>query len=283
LFNPVYALVAALIWSFSAIFYRGFLEKFDFLSFNFLRMAMSSSVLLVPALVFGSGFGPGTGFAVVSGIVTLGVGDSMFLLSIRETGASIAAPVCYVYVLMVQLVGVALGQVVPYGNVVAAVMVVAGVFILSRGGGGKPRAKGIAFAVAAAVAWTAGQELIQLATSVGGSILMITFTRNGSAAVALSVALLMTGRFRRWPSGLTATQLGIISFFVLTDLVVGSLLFVYSISTIGVAISVILTSVSPLLTQVFPHALGKEKPSKQDFAGGTLIVAALVLAISSGL
>ncbi|MDA4120940.1 MAG: DMT family transporter [Thaumarchaeota archaeon] len=283
MFNPVYALVAALIWAFSPIYYKGFLEKFDFLSFNFLRMAMSSSVLLVPALLFGSGFGPGTGFAVISGIVTLGVGDSMFLLSIRETGASIAAPVCYVYVLMIQLVGVALGQVVPYGNVVAAVMVVAGVFILSRSGGGKPRAKGIAFAFAAAVAWTVGQELIQFATSAGGSILMITLTRNGSAAVALGVALLVTGRFRRWPSGLPAKQLGIISFFVLSDLVVGSLLFVYSISTIGVAVSVILTSVSPLLTQVFSRALGKEKPSKQDFAGGALIVAALVLAIGSSL
>jgi drug/metabolite transporter, DME family len=57
-------------------------------------------------------------------------------------------------------------------------------------------------------------------------------------------------------------------------------LFVYSVSTIGVALTVILTSVSPLLTQIFARALGKESPSPRDFVGGILIVAALVLAVS---
>ena len=65
-----------------------------------------------------------------------------------------------------------------------------------------------------------------------------------------------------------------------SDLVVGSLLFVYSISVIGVALSVILTSLSPLLTQVFARALGKESPSTKDFLGGILIVSALVLAVA---
>jgi DME family drug/metabolite transporter len=283
LFNPAFALGAALIWAFSAIYYRGFLGKFEFLGFNFLRTAMSSSVLLVPALVLGGGFGPGSGYAIASGMATLGFGDSMFLLAIRETGASVAVPVTYSYVLMVQLVGVVIGQVVPYGNLVAAVMVIAGVFILSKSGDGVPRAKGIAFGIAAAVGWTAGQELIQLATKTGGSILMVTFTRNASAAIVLGIVFLLSGRIKRWPRGLTAAQFGIIAFFILTDLVVGSLLFVYSISTIGVAVTVILTSVSPLLTQVFSRWLGKETPSGRDFAGGALIVGALVLAVATSL
>ncbi len=283
MFNPAFALGAALIWAFSAIYYRGFLGKFDFLSFNFLRTAMSSSVLLVPALVLGGGFGPGSAFAIASGMGTLVFGDSMFLLSIKETGASVATPVVYSYVLMVQLVGVVLGQVVPYGNLVAAVMVVGGVFILSKSGGGVPRARGIAFGIAAAVGWTTGQELIQLATRAGDSFLMATFTRNAGAAVALGVVFLLSGRISRWPRGLTAGQYGIIAFFILSDLVVGSLLFVYSISTIGVAVTVILTSISPLLTQVFSRWLGKEAPSGRDFAGGALIVGALVLAVATSL
>ncbi len=280
MFNPAFALVAALIWAFSPIYYRGFLGRFDFLSFNFLRTSMSAAVLFLPAALLGSGFGAGLSYGVLSGLVTLGIGDSMFLLSIRETGASVAAPVVYIYVLMIQLVGVALGQAVPYGNFVAASMVIAGVFMLSRGGGGRPRAKGITFAIAAAVAWTAGQELIQLATSAGGDVVVVTFTRNASAAVALGFAVLVTGRFRKWPSGLSARELGVIAFFILSDLVVGSLLFVYSISTVGVALTVILTSLSPLLTQVFSKALGKEAPSARDFAGGALIVAALVIAVA---
>jgi DME family drug/metabolite transporter len=277
LLNPAYALTAALIWAFSPIYYRGFLGKFDFVGFNLLRTASSSAVLFIPALHYWSY--TGQGFAVPSGVITLACGDSLFLLSIRETGASVAAPVVYTYVLMVQLVGVALGQVVPYANFAAAVMVILGVYILSRGGEGKPRAKGIAFAISAGIFWTVGQELIQLATGAGGSIVAVTFTRNASAAAALGVAFLLTRKGRAWPSGLGAKQYGFILAVTISDLVLGSLLFVYSISTIGVALTVILTSVSPLLTQVFARALGKESPSPRDFVGGVLIVAALVVAV----
>ena len=280
MFNPVPALAAAVIWAFSPIYYRGFLGKFELLNLNFLRTSLSAAVLFVPAILFGSGFGAGLGYAVLSGLVTLGMGDTMFLLAIRETGASIAAPVVYTYVLMVQFVGVALGQVIPYANIVAAVMVVAGVFILSRGGEGKPRAKGVAFALSGALLWTAGQEMIQLATSAGGDVLTVTFVRNATAALALGVALLVTGKARSWPRGLSAKDKGFVATIIVSDLTVGSLLFVYSISTIGVALTVIVTSLSPFITQVSSRALGKESPSPKDFLGGALIVAALVIAVA---
>jgi len=276
--NPAPALAAALIWAFSPIYYRGFLAKFDFLSFNLLRTSTAAAVLVVPALYLW-GFS-GLSFSVLSGVTTLACGDSLFLLSIRETGASVAAPVVYTYVLMIQLAGVAIGQTVPYANFAAAVMVVAGVYILSRGGEGKHRARGIGLAVAAGIVWTVGQELIQASTNAGGNLASVTFTRNFSAAVALGAAFLITRRSRSWPRGLAAREYAVIFAIVVSDLVVGSLLFVYSISTIGVALTVILTSLSPLLTQIFAKALGKESPTPRDFLGGVLIVSALVLAVA---
>ena len=280
MFNPLPALGAAIIWAFSPIYYRGFLGRFQLLNLNFLRTSLSAAVLFVPAILLGSGFGAGLGYAVLSGLVTLGMGDTMFLLSIRETGASIAAPVVYTYVLLVQFVGVALGQVIPYANILAAVMVVSGVFLLSRGGEGKPRAKGVAFALAGALLWTVGQEMIQLATNAGGDVLTVTFVRNASAAFALGIALLVTGKARKWPQGLAARDKGFIAIIIVSDLALGSLLFVYSISTIGVALTVIVTSLSPFITQVSSRALGKESPSAKDFAGGALIVAALIIAVA---
>ncbi len=276
--NPAFALAAALIWAFSPIYYRGFLTRFDFLSFNLLRNATAATVLFIPAIYLWSE--AGFGYALLSGAITLACGDSLFLLSIRETGASVAAPVVYTYVLMVQGVGVALGQVIPYSNFAAAGMVVAGVYILSKGGDGKPRARGIAFALGAGVVWTVGQEFIQAATNAGGSTVVVTFSRTFAAAVALGAAILLTGRQRSWPRGLGVRTYAVMLAVIVSDLVVGSLLFVYSISTVGVALSVILTSLSPLLTQIFAKALGKESPSTRDFAGGALIVAALVLAVA---
>ncbi|MDG6900395.1 MAG: DMT family transporter [Nitrososphaerota archaeon] len=276
--GPVYALTAALIWAVSPIYYRVFLGKFDFLSFNLLRTSTAATVLILPALYLW-GFS-GLGFAALSGMTTLACGDSLYLLAIRETGASVASPVVNSYVLIVQLAGVALGQAVPYANLASALMVVAGIYVLSRGGGGKARLRGISFALGAAVIWTVGQELIQASTDAGGNFVVVAFVRNGAAALALGAAFLATKRYRSWPSGLTARDCGFILTLMVSDLVVGSLLFVYSVSTVGVALTVLLTSLSPLLTQVFAKALGKEAPTLLDYAGGALIVSALVLAVA---
>lgn len=278
MFDQVYALIPAFIWAFSPIYYRGFMQNFDFLSLNFVRTSLASAVLLVPALYYG--FSGGFVYSLASGMFTLACGDSLFLLSIKETGASIAAPVVYTYVLFVQLTATTVGEVVPYANFAAAIMVAGGVYVLSKGGDGKPRAKGVAFALAAGLAWTAGQELIRVATSTGTNVVAVTFGRNAAAALALGLVVYATKGGRRWPVSLTAKEVGFMASIILSDLVAGSLLFVYSISLIGVALTVILTSLSPLLTQLFSKALGKETPSSRDFVGGALIVAAVVLAVA---
>ncbi len=276
--DPVYALIPAVIWSFSPIYYRVFMKRFDFLTLNLLRTTLASAVLVLPAIYFG--LGAGLVYALASGVITLTVGDTLFLLGIREMGASVAAPVVYTYVLLIQLTAPAVGEVVPFTNFAAALMVLAGVYILSRGGGGLPRAKGIAFALGASVAWTVGQDLIRVATDIGGNVVTVAFARNFAAALGLGLAVLATRRSRRWPAGVTAMEFGFLAFIAVTDLVLGSLLYVYSVSLIGIALTAILTSLSPLLTQVFSKALGKESPSRKDFAGGALIVVALILAVA---
>lgn len=274
--NPVYALIPSLIWALSPIYYGTFMRKFDFLVLNLTRTSLASLVLVVPAVYYS--FDGGVYYALLSGAVTLAVGDSLFLLSIIEMGASIAAPVAYVYVLFVQLTATTVGENVPYTNLVAAAMVLAGVYVLSRGGG-KPRAKGMTLGLGAAIVWTVGQDMIRLATNAGGSVVMVAFSRNFAAALALAAAVLATGRFRLWPSDLARKDLGVLAVVIISDLVVGSLLYIYSISVVGVAATVILTSLSPMLTQVFSKAMGKESPSGKDFAGGALIVSAVVLAV----
>ena len=276
--SPVYAFAVATIWAVSPIYYRIFLAKFDFLSFNFLRTASASAVLAIPAIYYWSF--AGLGYAVPSGVFTMALGDSLFLLSLREIGASVATPVAYTYVLMIQLVGSLFGQTVPYANFLAAVMVVGGVYILSKGGEEKPRPRGVGFAIAAGVLWTVGQELVQTSINAGGNFVVVTFASRAAAAVALGIVFALTRKERKWPSGLRPQDYAFMLMLIISDLALGSTLFVYSISIIGVALTVILTSLSPLLTQVFAKALGKESPSPRDFFGGALIVAALVLAVA---
>jgi len=275
--DPTYALTAAVIWAFSPIYYKTFLDKFNFLSLNLLRTSVAATVLALPAYFAGNA--NGFTYALLSGSITLAVGDSLFLLSISEMGASIATPVAYIYVLLVQLTAGAVGESVPIANGVAALMVLAGIFLLSRKGDGKPRTKGVFLALTAAVVWTVGQDLIRLATSAGGNPVAITFCRNFAAAIILGVVGYGTNKVKLKPSSAKGKDYGVLALVAVSDLALGSFLFVFSISIIGVATTVILTSLSPLLTQIFSRVMGKEFPSKIDFLGGLFIVSALVIAV----
>ena len=253
------------------------MKRFDFLLLNLVRTSLASAVLALPAIYFG--FGSGVYYALASGAITLAAGDSLFLLSIKEMGASIATPVVYSYVLFVQLTATTVGEVVPFANVVAAVMVIAGIYLLSRGEKGRPRAKGMALGVAAGLVWTVGQDLIRVATNAGGNVVAVAFSRDFAAAAALAVAVLATGRIRLWPRGTTKREYAFLALIAISDVALGSLLYVYSVSLVGIAVTVILTSISPLLTQVFSKALGKESPSGRDFVGGLLIMSAVIIAV----
>ena len=278
LVNPVPALIAALIWAFSPIYYGVYLKKFEMLPLNFIRTSLSACALLLPALYFG--FQEGAVFAVLSGVITLAVGDSLFLISIREVGASVATPVVYTYVLLIQLTAFSVGESVVATNIVSVTLIIVGVFLLSRAGGGgqAPRIKGIMIALGASVVWTVGQDLLKVASSAGLQFVSLAFVRDGSAAIALGLTLLVRGdALSSFRKKVTPREGGFLAIVSISDLALGSAVYVYSVSTTGLALTVILASLSPFLTQLFSKLLGKGAPSNRDILAGFLIVLALVI------
>ena len=275
LVNPIPALIAALIWAFSPIYYGVYLKKFGMLNLNFIRTSLGAGVLLLPALYFG--FQEGAIFAVLSGVITLAVGDSLFLISIREVGASVATPVVYTYVLLIQLTAFSVGESVVVANIVSATLIILGVLLLSRGGSRAPRIKGIIIALGASLIWTVGQDLLKVASSAGLHFVTLAFVRDGSAAVALGLTLIVRGHPLTSLKKVTPREGGYLALVSISDLALGSAIYVYSVSTTGLALTVILTSLSPFLTQVFSKLLGKETPTNMDILAGFLIVLALVI------
>src|SRR2546428_9073738 len=276
LVNPIPALIAALIWAFSPIYYGVYLKKFGMLTLNFIRTLLGAGVLLLPALYFG--FQEGAIFAVLSGVITLAVGDSLFLISIREVGASVATPVVYTYVLLIQLTAFSVGESVVVANIVSATLIILGVLLLSRGGSRAPRIKGIMIALGASLIWTVGQDLLKVASSAGLHFITLAFLRDGSAAIALGLTLIVRGHpLTSLKKKVTPREGGYLALVSISDLALGSAIYVYSVSTTGLALTVILTSLSPFLTQVFSKLLGKETPTNMDILAGFLIVLALVI------
>lgn len=276
--DPLPALASSVIWALSAIYYKVFQSKLGFLQLNLLRTSLAAGVLVLPALYLG-GFG-GLGFASLGGLLNLAVGDTLFFISIRKIGASIAAPVAFTYVLFLQLSAQITGEAVSVVNFASAALAILAVLILTRGSYEMRRKRGIAFALGASAAYTAGNLLVKVSTNAGGNFIAVAFVRIASAAIALAaVTLLSQSRKRLLPSSFGGRDLLAVAAVAVCDLAIGSTLLVYSISTMGVAATVIVASVAPFLTQVFSNLLGKEAPTSRDFLGGLLTAFAVILTI----
>ncbi len=231
--------------------------------------------MLVPFLLIGST--EGLPFAVASGAIVLVAGDTCYFFAVKYAGASVAAPVAYTDVLLTQFAAVLVGEPLRPIYLVSSCLVVAGIYLLSRGSAGAPRFRGVAFALLASVLWTVGQTVLKVATFGGANPLSLTFMRIGGAAVVLGVIFAI-----RRPKG--TLRFGLkehawLAALSMADTAVGTSLFVYSLSVVGLGETILLTSPSPFLTQVFSKALGKEKPQASDLLAGSLIVIALVLAL----
>jgi len=231
--------------------------------------------MLVPFLVIGSI--QGLPYAVASGAIVLVAGDTCYFYGVKYAGASVAAPVAYTDVLLTQFSATLVGEPLRPIFLVSSCLVIAGIFVLSRGERRGLRFKGVALALGASILWTAGQTVLKTATSDGANPLSLTFMRIGGAVVVLGIVFAI-----RRPTG--SVRFGVrkhawLAALSVADTAVGTSLFVYSLSLVGLNMTILLTSPSPFLTQVFSKALGKEKPGVNDLLAGSLIVVALVLTI----
>ncbi len=273
--NPIPALSAAIIWAVSPIYYRDYLVMSNVVKVNFYRLLYASLALLLPFIIFG--FNSAIVYGALSGLLTLAIGDTLYLLSIRDVGASIAAPVAYTYVLLIQFAAVFLGESISVNQIIGSILIIIGIYMLSNHRG-SARKKGIIIALLAALTWTIGQSSIKLATLGNINPFSIAFARTFTAMSVLGLFTLINRNEKHANSVVIGKKkhlsLAIIS---ISDLGVGSALYIYSIGTIGLAITIILTSVSPLITQIASRILGKEAPSIKDIIAGSIIVFAIIV------
>jgi len=177
------ALAAALIWAYASVSYRGYVEKLGVFKLNALRMFYASLALLIPALYLG--LGRGAVYAALSGVLSLALGDSLYLKALRTAGVSLAVPAAYSYVILEQFIAVLLGEPLKAAYLAAAGLTVAGVYLLVAGHD-RGSLGGILYALGAAAAWSAGYAAVKVAGVGGLSPISVAFVRVAAALPVLA-------------------------------------------------------------------------------------------------
>ncbi|MBS7616551.1 DMT family transporter [Candidatus Bathyarchaeota archaeon] len=288
------ALGAAICWVFSAVLYKRALADSEPLSANTVR-CLETSLALTLAFVFVGKFWVMTALplqvlvmACVSGVVGMGLGDTLYMISLKILGVSRAVPITCTYPLF-SLVWASLivGETITFQVVLGVFAIVFGIWLLSiekpdknvEDKDSKLRVKGVIFAISTAIAWSISISLVNLAvqettsfeqayainairiTAVAISLLVYAFISKRKLdflkVKAKTAVTLLTG-------GLIAIGLG---WFLLT------LSFLY----IPEAQAVPISSTTPLFSTLMGIAFLREKVTTKIAVGSVMVVLGIFL------
>jgi DME family drug/metabolite transporter len=269
--------LTSIIWGTVIFYYKKLMEKESFYTLNFKRV-FSALMFSFPIVVF-SWTTKGALPSMLSGVVGLGIGDTLYLYAILKSGASIAAPVAYIYVILSQLTAFLIGEKVGLQLVIGALFAFLGVSLLNKENS-SANLKGVVMAFLAGISWMFSAVLIKHATVAEGSpSYIVAFYRLLGATIFLGCFNYYLDRNPKRLFNITQRILPPISFI---DMYLGAALYSLGVSQLGVSKTVIIVSLSPAITVIFAKVMRLEEINWYKAIGTILIIAGIVLTQVTG-
>ena len=289
------ALGSALCWTFSAVLYKKALAKTKPISANVVRCAGTSLILvLVFALigkvyVFASLPAQVILLASVSGVIGLGLGDTLYMNSLEILGVARAVPITCTYPLF-SLVWAYLfvGETITLPVVFGAVAIVLGIWLLTGekkqstnadDGWKKLRIKGFIIALATAIAWSVSISMINLAVKTTAGMEQ-AYAINTIRVLAVAIFLLFLIPFRNVKHFIKKMERKTMVMLLAGGLIaigLGWFFLTASFIYIPEAQAVPISSVTPLFSALFGMVFLREKVTAKVAVGSAMIVAGIFL------
>jgi len=290
------ALGAAICWTVSAVLYKEALLNAKPISANVVRCVCTSIVLVVCLAIIGK-FEVLTDLplyavilASVSGIIGLGFGDTLYMVSLNLIGVARAVPITCTYPLFNLLLAVFLqGEVVTLYVVLGTVAIVLGVWLLSREeketGTRQPKkkrlVKGLAPALTTAILWAVSITMINIAVTLPetGSLdhaFAINTIRVSAAAVFLLASAPITDRKCSFLKMRRKTLVTLISGGIVA-LALGWFFLTFSFIYTPESQAVPISSTTPLFATLSGIVFLHEHVTAKDVAGSIIIVIGIFL------
>ncbi|HLN44438.1 MAG TPA: DMT family transporter [Candidatus Sulfotelmatobacter sp.] len=290
------ALGAAISWAVAPIMYKKALSGVAPVSANIVRCATNASALLF--ILIASGLTnvliqlPLSTLLVVivSGIIGLGLGDTIYMFALKTIGVSRAVPLASTYPLFALIwATILLGETVTALAIAGMVLILAGIWLLSREEGdstihfqGRAIATGVGLSLLTAVVWSVSITLMDYAVTLPGimnsieaNYAIVTVRITGMALVLLALAPLLDRKRGFLKLNWRAIVLLCVGGLVANGL--GWLLLNYSFLNIAEAQAVPISSTTPLFSMLAGLMLFHEKMTRRNTLGALLVVLGVVL------
>mgnify|MGYP001770639051 CR=1 FL=1 len=220
---------------------------------------LAALVVLLPLADFRIS-GTVLGIVLLSALLGPGLGDYAYFKAMAHSGVATAITVSYTYVFTAQLFSWLLGvERVKVGTALGAVLAFAGLYIAL---GGRPRGVGVLYGALASSAWGLASVFLGVASR-EASPFTVAVIRSALLAPLFAPFSKLQGLKKE--SVIFAALSGVVG------LALGSVFFIYAMAQIGVAATVIATSLTPILSQIFDRAINKTRISPKYILGASLV------------
>jgi DME family drug/metabolite transporter len=287
------ALGAAISWTASAMLYGKALQQTKPVSANIVRLSCSSAALLA-FLIATTGLGSLTNMkhnivilAAASGIIGLGLGDTLYMLSLKSIGVTRAVPITCTYPLfnLIWAVFFMSNKISP-SLILGAIIIFLGIWLLSQEGQAanaqlqsRLSLTGVAAALTASISWSISITIMDRAvtqTPNPNDAFAINVVRTaviGALLLALSPTIDRHHGFLKMKKKTVAALIagGIVA------LGLGWFFLAYSFVQIPEAQAVPISSTTPLFSTLAAIALLHEKVTARNILGSLTVVGGIFL------
>jgi uncharacterized membrane protein len=287
------ALGAAISWAVSALFYGRALQQARPISANIIRLTLTGSILLLFLVVSGklsilTGLPSGViVISALSGVIGLGVGDTLYLVSLSRIGVARAVPITCVYPLFTLLwAAFLMGEPLTWAAALGAVVIVAGIWFLGQDKRvsrvntmRKPLVIGMILALLTAITWSISIAMMDVAVSETPD-LDHALAINTMRVIAIGAFMFMASPLvDRKLSFLKVPKRTVIALVAggIVALGLGWFLLAYSLVLIAQSRAVPISSTTPLFSTVASVFLLREKVTARTALGAIMIVVGIFL------
>jgi len=281
--GTICALTAALVWAGSSTIIKSITTKIDALSLSALRLCVASLLLLAVISLSGritefinTPLMPLV-YVIISGIIGLAVGDTVFIKSLSYLDVSRAFPIaqCAYPVFTMFLAVSLLGESFTWVTGLGTFLVLLGIYLITStwkasGINSAPRrisGKGIVLALIAGIGWAVATVTLKLGVMEMDPLVAGAIRISSAAIVLLPFALSQRkrGALQLRKYGSPSLALALTSGFISPGM--GMVFFIIAIQLLGAGKTAVLSATSPLFLLPFSVFILKERLTRLTLIG----------------
>lgn len=283
LLGIIAALASAASWAFVTVVFDRLGKVIPYAGITFLKGTLSIVLMLLLVIAVGDFKTVSINDAVIlviSGIIGIAIGDTLFFMSLQDLGAKMQV----LYFMLGQVVTMLLsflllGDVLTVNEYVGAIILLCGIVVVTWGKqeDHPNKTRGIVGGFLSILCFSVSTIMIKY-TEENIDVISATFYRMLAGTFIMILFGVTTHKMKSWLLPLKNIKIFGLFFFNVVVLTIGGfILSMYAIKAISVSLVSVLSTTEPVFVLLLAYLINREKVTKRELVGAAISISGLLI------